>query len=621
VNGKATILCIGGGRDLCAGSRLALREFGPVRELPGGRDQTRKDLEEASLVVVTAPVLASDPGIGWWIRERTGAALLLLHAASASGPFADRGFDDWVPEDSADEVRNRAALLVALQQAWHRGRELSLDTDSLRADLTRFGTEPALVDERGLVPPGRVAIEHLVDVEAANRQQLAICRLMGTSYGTFRNGEQPSGLPCEDGSKDSPMGALSPYCAYLAGRGDHCLRSEFETAREALLTGKPVERECVGGLLLLAVPVILTFGDLTWPLYAATVAVSGTASPEAIERAARESGANPMILKPLMDESRFWVLNQDKVDGIRSTLNNLAETVSREVSHKYTTAYQVYHRALYEKEIHLSRELLSRSHEALETTNRSLRLKNEEIYEVTQAITHDLRKPLVSLKAMISLLQKQSLGELNASQQEAVDTASEANDYMMNLIGDLLEAARLETGRKLMDMQETLLRPLVARVHRRFKYQIEEAGIRVEVEDFPDTAWCDEASLEKVFMNLLGNAIAYIGDDERTIRMQGKIDGEFLRISVADTGIGIPEASLSRVFEKFHRGENAAGTRGTGLGLGIVKAIVEAHGGVVEIESEVGSGTTISFTLPFGNPSNAKAYSANPLAPGRSIGR
>ncbi len=294
--------------------------------------------------------------------------------------------------------------------------------------------------------------------------------------------------------------------------------------------------------------------------------------------------------------------------------------MSREVSHKYGTAYQVFHRALDECEINLSRELLTRSHKALESTNRSLKLKNEEIFEVTQAITHDLRKPLASLKAMISLLGKGGLGALTAPQQEAVDTASEANDYMMNLVGDLLEAARLETGRKLMDLQETLLRPLVARVRRRFRYQVEESAIGIEVENLPETAWCDEAALEKVFMNLIGNAIAYIGDNKKVIRIGGSVDGEFVHVTVADTGIGIPESSLPRVFEKFHRGENAAGTRGTGLGLGIVKAIVEAHGGEISVESLVGKGTTVSFTLPLRNRPTRNSYRANPTAPAGSIG-
>jgi len=620
VNGKATVLCIGGGSDLPAESRLALREFGPVREIPGGRDQTRTDLAEADLVVVTAPAYEQDRELGRWLRDRTDAALLLLRADETTGSYADRGFDDWAVENSAEEVRARSALLLAFRVAWQRGRELSLDANALRGELTRFDTDPALVDERGLLHPGRVAIEHLVDVAAANSQQMAVCRLMGTSYGTFLNRKEPRGLPCGDGEETAPMGALSPYCAYLAGRGDHCLKSEFAAAREALLTGKPVETECAGGLRLFAVPVILSFGGLTWPLYAATVAVSGTAEPEAVGRAATETGANPVILSHLMEESRFWILNPDKVDGIRSTLSNLAETVSREVSHKYATAYQVFHRALDEREIVLSRELLAKSHEALESTNRSLKLKNEEIFEVTQAITHDLRKPLASLKAMISLLGKGGLGKLTDSQQEAVDTASEANDYMLNLVGDLLEAARLETGRKLMDLQETLLRPLVARVRRRFRYQVEESAIQIEVEDLPESAWCDEAALEKVFMNLVGNAIAYIGENEKVIRIGGSVDGEFVHVTVADTGIGIPENSLSRVFEKFHRGENSVGTRGTGLGLGIVKAIVEAHGGTVTVESLVGKGTTVSFTLPLRNQAKREMYRANPPAPAESIG-
>ncbi len=617
---KINIICIGGGSDLHGQARLALRELGPIRELPGGRDHSRREIGDADLVVVTAPTERADRELGSWLRERTDAALLLLTPAGEASGFRDTGFDDSAPEDCTEEVRARAALLLDFRAAWRRSHELALDPAVVREDLTRFVTDPGLLDERGILPPGRVALQSLVNVKGAIRQQMAVCRLMGTSYGTFLYTEEPRGLPGTEGHETEPMGALSPYCAYLAGKGEHCLRSEHQTAREALASGQPIERECAGGLMLFAVPVVLRFAGLEWPLFAATVAVKGTATPEAIQRAAEQSGANPDILSPLMEESRFWVLNEDKVDGIRSTLKNLAETVSREVSHKYGTAYQLFHRAMDVKEIRHSRELLAESHKALETTNRSLRLKNEEIFEVTQAITHDLRKPLASLKAMISLLAKGSLGDLNDSQREAVDTASEANDYMMNLVGDLLEAARLETGRKLMELEQVLLPPLVERVRRRFKYQIEAAGIRFSVENLPESIWCDEAALEKVFMNLIGNSISYIGDGTKKITVRGRMDHETLVIEVADTGLGIPETSLSRVFEKFHRGQNVLDTRGTGLGLGIVKAIVVAHGGEMEIESREAEGTRVSFSLPHKAHVDTGTYSANPALPGRSIG-
>jgi len=102
-----------------------------------------------------------------------------------------------------------------------------------------------------------------------------------------------------------------------------------------------------------------------------------------------------------------------------------------------------------------------------------------------------------------------------------------------------------------------------------------------------------------VFMNLLGNAVSYIGDGpEKRISISAEPAGERVRISVLDTGIGIPEACRSTIFDKFRRGTNVSNTSGTGLGLAIVKGLVEAHGGKVELESSEGEGCRFTFDLP-----------------------
>ncbi|MHC4861962.1 MAG: sensor histidine kinase, partial [Planctomycetota bacterium] len=121
----------------------------------------------------------------------------------------------------------------------------------------------------------------------------------------------------------------------------------------------------------------------------------------------------------------------------------------------------------------------------------------------------------------------------------------------------------------------------------------------LEFKDLPESVYADESSLEKVFMNLIGNAVNYIGEGEKEITVRAELLEDHVRLTVEDTGLGIPEDSLPYVFEKFRRGQNVAGIQGTGLGLAIVDGIVRAHGGTVTIESEVGVGTTVSLTLPF----------------------
>ena len=596
------VLLLGVGRDVPPQSRWVLQGLGPIREAPADRSISGGALSEADLIVLPESALARDPDLVPWLADRSEAFFMLLRKSRDPILAAEQHFDDVALIDSPEDVRARAELLLSLHAAWRRAADLGITAEDLRADLSRYGIDPGLVSERGLVPPGRVDLTQMVDVGGVIRQQMVICELMGTSYGTYLPCSKPRGLPDQSGEESPPMGALSPYCAYLSGRGNECLASEYRIARTAFHTGKPTLQTCSGGIRLFAVPVCLTFLGLSWPLYAATVAVDSSPGDEELVTAARVYDANAEVLRQLADESLHWILSPDRVHGIRATLTNLGETISREASHRYGTAYQLYHRSITEHEMRRSRRLLAESHRTLETTNHRLHLKNEEIYEVTHAITHDLKKPLVSLRAMMSLMRSGKLGVLPETQQEAVETAYEATDYMETLIADILEAARLETGRKLLDIKDVELKPILERIEKRFRYVLDEQAIELAYENLPDAILCDGGAIEKVFMNLIGNSIAYIGEGERRIVVRGaKIDGA-VRITVADTGIGIPEDSRDRVFEKFQRGGNVHGTRGTGLGLGIVKGIVEAHGGSVELKSEVGRGTSVSFTVPHGSP-------------------
>jgi signal transduction histidine kinase len=421
---------------------------------------------------------------------------------------------------------------------------------------------------------------------------------MGTAHGTFLHAGRPMGLTSPDGEEAPPTGALSPYCAYLSAQGGRCLRSEYSAARQALLSGQPVETGCAGRILIYTVPVTLSFSGLTYPLYAASVAVGGVAGPQDIEEVAAEYGVNTEILGQMAEESRFWVLNEDKVDEIKGTITTLAATISREVSHKYTTAWQLCSGLLTEIEIRKSEALLAESHRKLKESNEQLKAKNEEVYNVTNAVTHDLRKPLATLKATIGLIHGGRLGEVPEKMSEAIDASHEATRYMAELIDDLLEAARLDTGRTMLEFRETDLTPLVERIAKRFKVLFEEGGITFEIGELPPAVQADESAIEKVLMNLVGNSLSYIGDGEKRITDSGSADGDVAWLSVADTGLGIPEDCRAGIFEKFQRGTNVAGIRGTGLGLAIVKGIVEAHGGELTLTSEEGEGTTVSFTLP-----------------------
>ncbi len=119
-------------------------------------------------------------------------------------------------------------------------------------------------------------------------------------------------------------------------------------------------------------------------------------------------------------------------------------------------------------------------------------------------------------------------------------------------------------------------------------------------------AWADPQAVEQILTNLLDNAVKYTTAGGR-IGVSTEEDGDFVRVRVRDTGIGIPEDDLARIFERFYRVDKARSRElgGTGLGLSIVKHLVQQLGGEISVESEVGRGSTFSFTLPSAGPQNA----------------
>jgi signal transduction histidine kinase len=525
---------------------------------------------EPRLAVFLPDAYRLAPGLAWEVGKRTCASLLLAAAGPAPEPFDDA----CGPEDTIETVRSKVRLLLEFGALRRDAATLGLATETLAAELAEYGCGPGLVGSRWLVAPGRVSLGDLAEPAVVVRRHETVCRLMGTAFGLFGASPEPKGLE----GAPSRVSTLAPYCALLdSRREDLCLRFEHEAARCAMNRGMAAESFCPGGIRLLSVPVPLEFGGLSWPLFAANLAVSRPPTRGEIPVIAERFRLDPQTLEQIAEETRFWVLDDDKVEIIRQALTTLAGSLSREVSGRYATAFQVFRRALSE---------------------RRLTAKNEEIHEVTHSITHDLRKPLTSLSAMLGLLANERIGGLGDLQREAVDTAREAVRYMDELVDDLLQSARLDTGRIELAIGPVPLPALVEKVHRRFRHEIEERRIDFTIEPMPETVDADPRALEKVLMNLVGNSVAYIGDAERRIALRGERgDGE-VRLTVADTGIGFPPGFLETPVRKFRRGSNVGSIRGTGLGLSIVQGLVRAHGGRLEIRSGPERGSMVTITFP-----------------------
>ena len=214
-------------------------------------------------------------------------------------------------------------------------------------------------------------------------------------------------------------------------------------------------------------------------------------------------------------------------------------------------------------------------------------------------VTHQLRTPLAGIKWMLELAAQTP--ELPADAGSYVDDARAAAERLIGLVNDLLDISRLESGKLSVTLQPTNLRKLTQSTLDDLGTLIREKGHRLSVaEGRAPVVMADPQLLRQVIVNLTSNAIKYTPPGGEISIALAVEDGGMARWAITDRGIGIPKASLARLFEKFYRADNAhtVETEGTGLGLYLVRLIVEKLSGQVWCESEEGRGSTFIFTLP-----------------------
>ena len=219
--------------------------------------------------------------------------------------------------------------------------------------------------------------------------------------------------------------------------------------------------------------------------------------------------------------------------------------------------------------------------------------------DFVSTVSHDLRSPLTLMRGYATMLEM--AGDLNEQQKNYARMIVQGVDNMAKLVNNLLDLGRIEFGVGL-QVDSIPVLDILERVTGSLQMQAKQKGISLGVEipkDLPHTVEADQALLHQALYNLVENALKYTPQDgEVTIRLQTDPSG--LTFAVQDSGIGIPEKDLQRLFEKFFRGTNreALSQRGTGLGLAIVRSIAERHGGKVWVESELGKGSTFYLQIP-----------------------
>lgn len=232
------------------------------------------------------------------------------------------------------------------------------------------------------------------------------------------------------------------------------------------------------------------------------------------------------------------------------------------------------------------------------------RLKTEFI----ASVSFEVRTPLNTIIGFADMLGQEYFGELNRRQSEYAKGILDTTRGLMSVVGDILDLASIEAGRLELDRDTVDVHGLLVSALNMIQERARSKDMRLEFDCPPDIGWisADEKRLKQVVFNLLSNGITFT-PSRGTVRLEARREDDDLLITVADTGIGIPQADRERVFRPFEKGAGPVDSQGTdksgaGLGLSMVRNFIQLHGGTVDVKSPPGRGTTIICRLPAAGP-------------------
>lgn len=235
----------------------------------------------------------------------------------------------------------------------------------------------------------------------------------------------------------------------------------------------------------------------------------------------------------------------------------------------------------------------------LNETIKKLKELDEMKRDFVSSVTHELKSPLVAIESFISILMKRARTKGAIDDQDLLNTVKNNSTRLRKMIDDLLTTAKVEAGRLDLDCQLFDVRKAIRETVELYKPLSEEKGIplRLDIPASPVQVWADHNKIVHILTNLISNALKFTEKGHILIGIRPEEEG--VSLFVADTGPGISPQDRARIFEKFYQGPTGSQKRrGTGLGLTIVKGLVESHGGRISVSPENGGGTRFTFTIP-----------------------
>jgi signal transduction histidine kinase len=221
--------------------------------------------------------------------------------------------------------------------------------------------------------------------------------------------------------------------------------------------------------------------------------------------------------------------------------------------------------------------------------------------DFVSSVAHELRTPLTSIKGYAAILLSEKLGKLPDEVRLRLEKINKHSDELAQFVNDLLDISRIESGRATMTKSAQDLKHIIEESADLLSILCKEKQIELLLDTPVGLApvYVDYNQIKRIFINLINNALKFTPAQGK-IRVQCRQLNNAIQVDIQDTGCGIPEDSLEKIFEEFFRIDNSINqqVKGTGLGLALVKNIVEAHLGKIWVKSKLGEGSTFSFTLP-----------------------
>ncbi len=279
--------------------------------------------------------------------------------------------------------------------------------------------------------------------------------------------------------------------------------------------------------------------------------------------------------------------------------------------HVIASVRDITERKLVEDRIRVLREQytaeLTAKNELLEARNLEVEQANRLKNEFLASMSHELRTPLHTIIGFSELLTEQLEGPLNEKQQRFLGHILQDARHLLELINEILDISKIESGRLELKREAFDFNHCVEEVLGGLRHQAANKNVALENKNsFHRPLYADRVRVKEILYNLVSNAVKFTRAGG-SVWVESVQEGDFLQVSVCDTGIGIPESEQSSIFDKFYQvGSSMDGTReGTGLGLPITRHLIELHGGTISVESQLGRGSRFKLTFPLAQPPGA----------------